>query len=56
LRFKHHYSGGVSAKFWRRVSRIRNYRVAYSLACALQEVEAAVLKTLKHLEESGRKR
>ena len=54
--YRHHYSGGHSARWWKRVNALRGeeHAVMYSLGCVLQNLEGYVLTQL-HNAEAGAK-
>ena len=50
----HHYSGPRSAKFWKRVGKLKDaadHQEIYSLGVALQNLEGQVLRLLSKAEK-----
>jgi len=50
------YSGPLSAPFWNRVKHLQDdsdWAMVYALGCALQELEARVLRSLEESEKRG---
>jgi hypothetical protein len=52
IKFKPHYSGHLSRKFWREINSVKGYYpwgLMYSMGCTLQDLESRLLKELAEL-------